>query len=82
MLDSSTLSSNRKRVYLGKAVTSSSSTICVPSSPDDAPEPASTHGKKYIENFNKLDKEVYFRSKGVLKGQVIHPEVREYTLIM
>lgn len=74
MLDAPTPSSSGKKVHLGKAATSPSSLICVTSYLDDtsAPTsssilPASTRGKKHIENINKVGKEVYFGSRGYLK---------------
>lgn len=88
MIDYAGPSSGRKKAYPGKSATSSSSPVRVTSSPDGALVPTSPSApptpfcvKKYVENFNKLGKEIYFVSKGVLRGRFIYPEVRTYLVV-
>lgn len=73
MLDSAGPSSSRKRTNSGKSLVSSSSPVHVSSSPEGTPLPSSPsvplappHLKKYVENYNRIRKHIYFISKAVL----------------
>lgn len=88
MFDSVGPSSSHKKARSDKSSISLSSPIWVPSSPEGTPAPNSSFVppapplvKKHVENFNKVEKELYFNSKAVLRGRVIHYEVCTYPVV-
>lgn len=46
-----------------------------------APPPDLSKMNKYLEKFLAMGKDIYFESKATLRGRVIHPNVRDFSLV-
>lgn len=79
MFDSTGPSFDCKKAHSNKSSISLSFPVQVSFSPEGTPAPYSSSVppaplkvKKHMENFNKVRKELYFSSKAMLRGRVIH----------
>lgn len=88
MFDFASPSSSRKKAHSRKSSISPSSPVQVSYSPNGTLavgssfiSPAPPKVKKHVMNFNKVGKELYFISKVVLRGRVIHPKVCTYPVV-